>query len=326
MERERQDRLPVRVEHWATSSPEEAGEVLTALYGRSSFGAPQDGHAFQVSMARHRAGRLAVAAFDVGAPVNTTTVDYPPGVFGFVRSGSLEIRHQPDAQRVGAGESFSYLRERTSYVVRSFRVDVLSLPPGTCERVAAEQGHACAPLVGSLPVDAAAARRWRTAGDYAERLLRDPAAPLAAPLLNTAVADLLAATALTTFPNATMSPHYLPGPGRVAGRAVRRAVAYIDEHAHEPITLTDVAAAAGTGPRALQYAFRRHHDVTPMGYLRRVRLARAHAELAAAEPGAGTTVGTVAVRWGWGKPGSFAAAYRSVYGVPPAQTLHEPGR
>lgn len=40
-------------------------------------------------------------------------------------------------------------------------------------------------------------------------------------------------------------------------------------HAGEPITVADVAAGAGVGARALQYAFAGHQGTTPMGYLRR---------------------------------------------------------
>ncbi|MEU7612530.1 hypothetical protein [Micromonospora sp. NPDC049204] len=43
-------------------------------------------------------------------------------------------------------------------------------------------------------------------------------------------------------------------------------------------------------PRALQLAFRRHHDTTPMRYVREVRLERAHRALRAADPTTGATV------------------------------------
>jgi transcriptional regulator GlxA family with amidase domain len=73
--------------------------------------------------------------------------------------------------------------------------------------------------------------------------------------------------------------------------------------------------------RALQYAFRRRYDTTPMGYLRRVRLERAHQQLQAADPAAGVTVGQIARRWGWANQAKFAAAYRMQYGMPPSRTL-----
>ena len=74
-------------------------------------------------------------------------------------------------------------------------------------------------------------------------------------------------------------------------------------------------------PRAVQLAFRRHLDTTPLAYLRRVRLHHAHQGLAQASPRNGTTVTAIAYRWGFTSPSRFAAAYRAVYGVSPSDTL-----
>ena len=58
-----------------------------------------------------------------------------------------------------------------------------------------------------------------------------------------------------------------------------------------------------------------------MGYLRQVRLDRAHQDLLAADPTAGITVAAIARRWGFSRPDRFAAAYRTAYGRPPRHTL-----
>lgn len=103
-----------------------------------------------------------------------------------------------------------------------------------------------------------------------------------------------------------------------APRTVRRAIAYMEAHAHEPITVDDVAEAAGISTRGLQYAFRRALGVTPTEYLRNERLARAHAEL---QEGTGMPVAEVARRWGFASPSRFAKHYRATYGRSPRQTL-----
>jgi AraC-like DNA-binding protein len=103
-----------------------------------------------------------------------------------------------------------------------------------------------------------------------------------------------------------------------APRAVRRALAYIEEHAHEPITVDDVANAADISTRGLQYAFRRALGVTPTEYLRSERLARAHAEL---QQGTRLPVADIARRWGFASPSRFAKHYREAYGRSPRQTL-----
>lgn len=149
---------------------------------------------------------------------------------------------------------------------------------------------------------------------YAQRTL-----PLT-PLLADASAQYLATTVLATF------PHELVPDGMSAYRpgldahpeTVRRAMAYVHSHPDEPLTVGDMAAAAGVGARALQIAFRRHLDITPRQYLRRVRLDLARRDLLA---GTYPTVAQTAMRWGFASQSRFAALYRSAYGESPVQTL-----
>jgi transcriptional regulator GlxA family with amidase domain len=72
--------------------------------------------------------------------------------------------------------------------------------------------------------------------------------------------------------------------------------------------------------RGLQMAFRKTLDMTPLDYLRRVRLSEAHRELQAATPDA-TTVTDVSRRWGFTNSSRFAHAYREEFGESPRQTL-----
>jgi hypothetical protein len=57
-------------------------------------------------------------------------------------------------------------------------------------------------------------------------------------------ADELRFQMLETFPNTTMTAGHLPGPRWVAPAVVRRATAFIDAHAGEPVTAQEIAAAA----------------------------------------------------------------------------------
>ncbi len=102
--------------------------------------------------------------------------------------------------------------------------------------------------------------------------------------------------------------------------SVRRAQAVLHDRADEAFTIDDLAAATGMSVRGLQAAFRQHLDMTPMEYLRGVRLERAHADLLAADP-ARTTVAQVAHSWGFTHVGRFAARYQERYGTPPSSTL-----
>lgn len=114
-------------------------------------------------------------------------------------------------------------------------------------------------------------------------------------------------------------PHGLPTSGhRPPG--LRRSVAFIHENADSDIGLSEIAAAANLTPRAVQYMYRRHLGVTPLEYLRSVRLDLAHRDLQAADPTV-DTVNSIAGRWGFSHAGRFSVAYRRVFGTQPSATL-----
>jgi AraC-like DNA-binding protein len=108
--------------------------------------------------------------------------------------------------------------------------------------------------------------------------------------------------------------------GGVGPRAIRAAVAFIEDQPAKIITVADIAKAVGLSVRALDDGFRRHVGTPPMSYLRDVRMTRAHDELVAADPNF-TTATSVAGDWGFWHYGRFAAAYRRRYGCTPSQTL-----
>ncbi|MDP9815224.1 AraC family transcriptional regulator [Spirilliplanes yamanashiensis] len=111
-----------------------------------------------------------------------------------------------------------------------------------------------------------------------------------------------------------------PGPATAAPKSIRRAMAAVQDEPDHPYTVGRLAEIAGVSVRALQQGFRTHAATTPMGYVRDVRLGRAHRDLCAAAPG---TVGVseVAHRWGFVHLGRFAEQYRARYGVNPSATL-----
>lgn len=173
----------------------------------------------------------------------------------------------------------------------------------------------------SLGVDVSSGRgaQWLAlvrslAGDLTDEnaLIRQPM--VAVPYAHSVLAGLLFA-ARHEYSDELVSP--VPA---VDAPTVRAARAYIEANAARPITVVDIAKATGVGVRGLQQGFRRALDMSPMRYLREVRLREAHRELRAADPAA-TTVGAIATRWGFHHQGRFAAEYRRRYGHGPATTL-----
>jgi transcriptional regulator GlxA family with amidase domain len=205
-----------------------------------------------------------------------------------------------------------------------FDVLYVCFPTDQVRRTAAElTGMAPADLrfLGPRPVSQRAAALWRLSATMLHQELRAPDSMMINPLVHQEFANTLVAAAVSTFPNTALTRGYVPNPGDTRPAAVRRAAAYIDAHDSLPITVTDVATAAGTSPRALRAAFRRHLDTTPTAYLRRVRLEAAHHDLQAADPTTGTTVAQVAARWGFTDADRFAAAHQGAYKCSPSETL-----
>lgn len=101
---------------------------------------------------------------------------------------------------------------------------------------------------------------------------------------------------------------------------LHRAVTFIHDNAHSDIGLADIASAAEVTPRSVQYSFRRYLGVTPLEYLRRVRLDRAHKDLQYADPTV-DTVTAIAGRWRFAHAGRFSMAYKQAFGTAPSATL-----
>lgn len=206
------------------------------------------------------------------------------------------------------------------------RYTITMLEPDLLSRVAADApGRRPEPvrLTDHRPHSPAAARHLRrTIGYLRDHLLADPDFAVQ-PLIASTAAQHLAAGVLAAFPNTALTEPTATDRNDAHPVTLRHALAYIDDHADEPITVADIAEAAHVTVRALQYAFRRHLDTTPLAHLRRVRLSHAHADLLAATPLDGTTVTDVAAHWGFFHPGRFAALYRAAYGCPPHRTLAE---
>ena len=101
---------------------------------------------------------------------------------------------------------------------------------------------------------------------------------------------------------------------------VRRAEAHMSAHLAEPLDLLDLAEHSGVSPRTLQYGFKLHREMTPMAYLRRLRLVTARRRLIAAQGGHGA-VADVARQCGYVSVSHFSRDYRASFGESPRQTL-----
>ncbi len=100
-------------------------------------------------------------------------------------------------------------------------------------------------------------------------------------------------------------------------RYVRRAEEFIRSHAAEPITLAEMAEAAGCTSRTLQLAFQSAYGTTPLRALRTERLKRVRYDLSQHE---GATIAEIALKWGFSHLGRFASDYQAEFGEKPSAT------
>jgi AraC-like DNA-binding protein len=105
-----------------------------------------------------------------------------------------------------------------------------------------------------------------------------------------------------------------------SGAVVQHAIDLMHAQPETAWSSVELARASGVSARALQKAFQRSGQPPPMTYLRRLRLSRAHADLAGSSAES-VTVTTVAGRWGFLHLGRFSEQYRQLFGESPSQTL-----
>lgn len=137
-------------------------------------------------------------------------------------------------------------------------------------------------------------------------------------LLLAQLQELVAGTLLTEQPH-NHTQALLPRRTAVLPRHVRRVQEYLRAHAHEPVSATRLAEIAGCSLRGLYAGFQEFCGMSPMQYLRELRLDGVRADLLAG--GSAVQVSGVALRWGFGHLGRFSAEYKARFGEHPSETL-----
>jgi AraC-like DNA-binding protein len=287
-----------------------AHALLSAAYGRMRLSGGE-----RRAMLRMASRSLGVVRFDqvdgrIGLEVESEPID--TYLFGYLTAGQTWYRSEGEERRHAPGDVF------------------LTVPPGRPYTAGAENPHASmvtlsqavvdqvaddARFLGCRPLSPRAAAAWRATCVH----LHNEVLPVFGnnPLVVVNATQLLVATTLATFPNTALAHPTAADRRDARPRALRRAMTFIEDNAASDITAADIARAARVSIRAMQLAFRRHLDMTPMSYLRSVRLSCAHDDLKAGN----SSVTAIAARWGYARPSVFAAHYRAAYGVSPSQTL-----
>ncbi|MFC8045523.1 helix-turn-helix transcriptional regulator [Nocardia sp. NPDC057353] len=300
-----------------TDDPAVAEAELSRLYGPVRLGAAQP--RLPIRVAHREIGPIDYSAVRIGGDLGYDAEPSGRWTVLVLRSGVLEPRFgAAGPRRINPGQvvAMEPPERPASGVIRHASWQQVRLRPATLAAADDRGGRGEPPRLGGHdPVSGQAAARLIAVlehiGGSADFLAGSAR-------LAEAAVHYLAAVVLETFPPAAARP-----PAADAHpETVRRAIAYMDRHAREDISLADIAAAAYVSIRGVQLAFRRHLNTTPVHHLRRIRLAGAHGDLVAADPDSGRTVGAIAAAWGFSNPGRFAIAYRHLYGCSPSTTLN----
>jgi AraC-like DNA-binding protein len=175
------------------------------------------------------------------------------------------------------------------------------------------------PFEAALPLNGHAARSWVRLLLMVQHHLDGPDSVLGHSVVSVPLVESLLHGFLLVAGHPYRETLAAPAePGRPA--AVRNAMDIIEAGAHLPLTISALARQCHVSVRTLQEGFRRHLGMSPMAYVREVRLRSAHRELSAADP-FHSTVAAIAHRWGFTHLGRFAAAHKTVYGETPLQAL-----
>jgi len=304
-----------------TTDAESAEALLAAAYseGRVRFESSGD---FVFGQRRHDFGELRID--DLRYSFHS---EYEMNPLGYalvlrVRDGELGFEDAIGTQRLfRAGDVFLCARPDEGYraVTRARNAQAVGLDLSLLAQVVEEPVDDVLRRFTRDALPPEQARLWRQTIDYVTAALAGNKTASTSPLVLGAAGRMLAAAMVAAFEaRAGEDPNERPG---TSAATVRRAVMFLETNPDLDLGVGEVAQACHVSIRALQLAFRRHLDTTPMAYLRRVRLDRARADLRAADPATGATVTAIAARWGFADASRFSAHYRRMYGETPRQTL-----
>ena len=310
-----------------TRSPEEATHVCAASFYPNRLALLGPSHCFGLSRRVTRAGPITIgeitydtdvridfdeprASYHVCLPLNGWVQSRHRGQL-LTSTPALASIYRPDAEinviRYPGGSRHLQIKIDQLAVDRALE----TLLPGPLELPIA--------FDAALPVQTGAAQDWVRLVVMLHRQLECPASLMRHPLVSDPLVESLIHGLLVVadhpYRRALAAPAEPGPPG-----AVRDAMDIIDIGPHLPLTTSTLAKQCHVSVRALQEGFQRHLGMSPMAYLRVVRLRRAHRDLRSADPDHGT-VARIARRWGFTHLGRFAAAHKAMFGESPLQAL-----
>lgn len=292
-------------------------DFMTRAYSTARFGTAAGGPESPTSVGRIQLGpAVRLDRLGFGDPVSWTVDPLDTWWVCAVRTGEVERTDSAGQTTAVTPGQLAGVGGRGTGGLRATGYDILSVDPAFLPRETGPHGADAPSRIGARHLDPAAGVRLAAVLEHVRAaaetgILESQAATAAlARYVSTSVAE--------AFP---AGDHPEWGGDGAATETVRRAIAFLEAHVREDVTIGRVAEAAFVTPRAVQLAFRTHLGTTPLAYLKRMRLAGAHDQLLRAGAGDRQTVTSISREWGFNSSGRFAIAYRHEYGRSPAETL-----
>lgn len=264
-------------------------------------------------------GRLSYGAavdIDPGTLEDFYLMQWPLRGAETIHASSLEVNSSPEVgSLISPGQRF-YMRHEAGAEKLFVRIERDAM-----QRLAEQlfPGHPRIDVTfePALPLTAPALSSMRTMLDW---LFREATLGplLEQPLIASRIEETLLLTMLQLLPHDR--PDLLRRTPTVAPGFVIRAEEYMASQAHDALTVAQIAAQAGVSIRSLFAGFQRYRACSPMERLRSIRLERVRLDLNRASDEV-TSVTEVALRWGFGHLGQFAADYKRRFGELPSESL-----
>ncbi|MNY10757.1 HTH-type transcriptional activator RhaS [compost metagenome] len=169
-----------------------------------------------------------------------------------------------------------------------------------------------------MDLSRAAGRAWSNMAHCVfEELQRAPHL-FEAPLIRTQFEQTLMTTLLQWQPNNLQGEEH-EHKNKVLPRYVKLAEEYLQAHPEQPITAEMLANLTGVSARSLYSGFQSFLGMSPMRYLRDIRMERVRQDLL--DPHKPRSVTEIATHWGFFQLGRFATEYRNRFAEAPRETI-----
>jgi AraC-like DNA-binding protein len=309
-----------------TRSPDEAIHQCAASFYPHRLALLGPSHSFGMSQRVTRVGPITIGDVtydtDVSLGVDDTRASYHVCV---PVKGWLQSRHRGEELTATRGLAPIYRPDAPMTVTRwpagsrhlAVKIDQCAVDRAL-EALLGSAPDSPIAFDGAISLHAGAAQDWvrlvlmvHRQPECADSLMRHPL--VLDPLVETLIHGLLL---VADHPHSQA----LAAPAQPGPAAVRNAIDLIEAAPHLPLTTSTLAKQCHVSARTLQEGFRRHLGMSPMAYLRAVRLRRAHRDLRSANP-SHSSVAAIAHRWGFTHLGRFAAAHESMFGETPLKAL-----